>query len=80
MIRVADILPPGWLDVFAPDAPRIGLGLDPATTTKAKSNPSSISAIQQVGLVYFARLILRFPSASPNDLLPVVQLFLRPGA
>jgi hypothetical protein len=27
-----------------------------------------------------ARLILRFPSASPNDLLPVVQLFLRPGA
>jgi len=27
-----------------------------------------------------ARLILRFPAASPNDLLPVVQLFLRPGA
>lgn len=27
-----------------------------------------------------ARLILRFPSASPHDLLPVVQLFLRPGA
>jgi hypothetical protein len=26
-----------------------------------------------------ARLILRFPSASPSDLLPVVQLFLRPG-
>ena len=25
------------------------------------------------------RLILLFPSASPNDLLPVVQLFLRPG-
>ena len=27
-----------------------------------------------------ARLILRFPTARPNDLLPVVQLFLRPGA
>ena len=27
-----------------------------------------------------ARLILRFPTASPHDLLPVVQLFLRPGA
>jgi hypothetical protein len=27
-----------------------------------------------------ARLILRFPTASPNDLLPIVQLFLRPGA
>ena len=27
-----------------------------------------------------ARLILRLPSASPHDLLPVVQLFLRPGA
>jgi hypothetical protein len=26
-----------------------------------------------------ARLILRFPTASPRDLLPVVQLFLRPG-
>jgi len=26
------------------------------------------------------RLILRFPTASPSDLLPVVQLFLRPGA
>jgi hypothetical protein len=27
-----------------------------------------------------ARLILRFPSAGPNDVLPVVRLFLRPGA
>jgi len=66
MIRVADILPPGWLDVFAPDAPRIGIGLDPATTTKAKSNPSGISVIQQVGLVYFARLVVRFKTDDPD--------------
>ncbi len=76
MIRVADILPPGWLDVFAPDAPRIGIGLDPATTTKAKSNPSSISAIQQVGLVYFARLILRFKTDDPDVTAGLLALIL----
>jgi len=65
-IRVDNILPPGWLDVFDPAYPRIGIGLDPATTTKKKSNPSGLTVTQQVGLNYYARLVVRFKSADPD--------------
>lgn len=59
MIQVADMLPPGWRGVFAP-AGRVGIGIDLATTTKAKSNPSSLAVVQEVGLNYFARLLIRY--------------------
>jgi hypothetical protein len=59
MIKAADILPPGWRGVFAP-AGRVGIGMDLGTTTKAKSNPTSIAVCQEVGLDVFARLIIRY--------------------
>ncbi|HRJ47452.1 MAG TPA: hypothetical protein PKY38_08835, partial [Opitutaceae bacterium] len=65
-IRVADILPDGWIDLFDRNSPRIGIGLDPATTTKKKSNPSSITVTQQVGLIYYPRLTVRYKSTDPD--------------
>ena len=49
----------------------------PVTPVPPSSEERGTVELVQVG---GARLILRFPTASPHDLLPVVQLFLRPGA
>lgn len=65
MINLADIFPAGWMDRFS-DHPRIGLGLDPATTTKEKSNPSGFVVIQQVGRMNFPRLMVRFKTDNPD--------------
>ena len=62
----SDVIPLGWRDVFTSNNPRIGIGLDPATTTKKKSNPSSIAVVQQVGLSFFVRVLLRFKTSDPR--------------
>lgn len=63
---VSDVLPANWRDVFSRDYPRVGIGVDPATTTKKKSNPTGVAVIQQVGLSYFVRLLLRFKTSDPQ--------------
>lgn len=72
-IKADSILPPGWLTLFSETHPLIGIGLDPATTTKKTSNPSAISVVQKVGLMYLARLIIRFKTDDPD----VTELILR---
>lgn len=75
-IRVENILPPGWLDVFDPLSPRIGIGLDPATTTKKKSNPSAITVTQQVSLNYIARLVVRYKSSDPDVTTTLLEIII----
>lgn len=78
-VRLDSILPPGWLDLFSSD-PQIGIGLDPATTTKETSNPSAITVTQKVGLMHYARLVLRFKTDDPDvteGLLRAILLGLR---
>lgn len=65
-IRVANILPAGWVDFFDPHSRSISFGLDPATTTKKKSNPSVFSATQKVGLFNYVRLVVRLKTADPD--------------
>ncbi|MDR1281836.1 MAG: hypothetical protein LBK99_13585 [Opitutaceae bacterium] len=65
-VNVADILPVDWQSFFAPEHPRISLGLDIATTTKDKSNPSSLSVCQQVALTYYMRLVVRWKTSDPD--------------
>lgn len=62
-LSVHNALPPGWVDRFDPSHGRIAIGYDPATTTKKKSNPSALTVVQQCGLYYYARLIVRFKTA-----------------
>ena len=66
MVAANNVLPADWRSVFLPNHPRIGIGCDPATTTKKKSNPSSIAVIQQVGLTFFVRVLLRFKTSDPR--------------
>jgi len=59
------LMPPDWVGVLDPTARLLGLGYDIATTTKKKSNPSSITLTQRKGLMSFARLVIRFKTADP---------------
>lgn len=65
-IGIDDILPAGWEDLLSPVHPRLGLGLDPATTTKKMSNPSGLVLTQQVGQFYYPRVALRFKTDDPD--------------
>lgn len=64
-MKALDVLPNNWRDVFHPDHRTIGIGCDPATTTKKKSNPTGVSVVQKVGLTYYVRLLLRFKTQDP---------------
>jgi len=64
-MKVSEILPRGWADVIAPKYARLGIGFDVATTTKKKSNPSSLAIVQEVGRMIYARLVLRWKSKDP---------------
>ena len=65
IVTIGEILPRDLPYLLVPGS-KLSLGYDVATTTKAKSNPSSISLIEQVGLNYFIRMILRWKSSDPS--------------
>lgn len=64
-VSVSEIFPPGWRGYFAPENGRIGIGIDLATTTKRKSNPSALAITQQVGLMYYVRLLIKWKTDQP---------------
>jgi hypothetical protein len=58
-------LPPNWRDHLGQG--RLVIGIDPATTEKETSNPTSFSLMEQVGSMEFAvRVRLRFKTSDPN--------------
>ncbi|HLP02119.1 MAG TPA: hypothetical protein VK163_08840 [Opitutaceae bacterium] len=73
-VRLQDLLPSGWLDVFDPQYPRIGLGLDIATTTGGKSNPSALAITQEVGLMRMVRSVVRFKTDDPDVTTGLIEL------
>lgn len=64
-MKPADIFPRDWLDMFSRGNPRIGLGLDIATTAGGKSNPSAFVACQQVTYTHYFRFAARFKTDDP---------------
>ncbi len=64
-VSLSDILPRD-LPALLTEHSRLGMGYDVATTTRERSNPSSITLIEQVGLNYFTRLIMRWKSSDPE--------------
>jgi hypothetical protein len=75
-VKVSDAIPKGWAGFIAPDAPRLGLGLDLATTTKKKSNPSALALTQEIAPLYFVRLLLSWKTADPNVTREILRLVL----
>jgi hypothetical protein len=65
ILSIAEALPLGWLDHLTENG-RLGSGLDIATTEKATSNPSALSIIEEVGLMYFIRLLVRWKTNDPE--------------
>jgi hypothetical protein len=65
-VKVDSILPDGWLDVFSSTHGRVGVGLDPATTTKKTSNPTGLVVAQEVNLTAYCRLMLRLKTDDPD--------------
>ena len=59
----AEAWPDEWKYLLG-DGP-IAIGVDPATTTKKLSNPTSIAVTQRVGLDYFVRAVIRFKTSDP---------------
>lgn len=55
---------------------KIGVGYDVATTDKGKSNPSSISVIEKVGLDFWTRLIVRWKTRDPEVARAVISAVL----
>src|SRR5262245_11397454 len=64
MISVRSIFPDGWRELMA-ERGACAIGHDVATTAKKKSNPNGIALLQQVGLDYIVRLVLRFKTQDP---------------
>lgn len=73
-IKAKDCFPNDWLDVFDLRHGRIGAGLDVATTTKKKSNPSAFVLTQQIGLTYLARLTIRLKTGDGDVLKLLIEI------
>lgn len=73
-VSVDNILPAGWLNVFSTAHPRIAVGIDPATTTRKKSNPTGIVVTQQVGQFYYERLVIRMKTEDPDVIERLLKL------
>jgi len=58
----ADYIPSSWIDLISPDHPVIGMGMDVATTTQKKSNPSALALTQFVAPNYIVRLLVSWKS------------------
>lgn len=67
--------PEGWADRLG-DGP-VSVGWDPATTEKAKSNPSGVAVVEGAGRAAVVRLALRFKSADPDRALAIVREIIR---
>ena len=59
-----DEFPAGWRDLIG--FGRIAIGYDVATTEGGKSNPSSITVMEQIGFDFYARLKVVWKSEDPD--------------
>ena len=81
-ISVRSAINRAWAGLLDPDAIRIGMGFDVATTLKKKgkggnqSNPSAICVLQQVGLMFLSRLFVRFRTNDPKIAAAIIEAIL----
>lgn len=61
---IADAIPADWIHNLV-DHSKLGAGLDVATTTNKKSNPSSLAIAEKVGLDFYVRLLVRWKTNDP---------------
>lgn len=64
-IKPSEVLPRGWRELLTPHHP-IAAGLDVATTTNKKSNPSALAIVQKVSSDFIVRAVARWKTADPR--------------
>jgi len=64
MISAATAIPTDWAIHIGPG--NIGIGHDVATTDKKTSNPSSLTVTEQLGSMFFERLVVRWKTPDPD--------------
>lgn len=64
-IKPSEVLPAGWRDWLTPHHP-VAAGLDVATTTKQKSNPSALALVQKVSADFIVRVVARWKTNDPR--------------
>ena len=69
-ISIADVVP---IDIPLVEHSTLGLGFDVATTTKEKSNPSSLALVEKVGIDFVERLLIRWKTADPAVARAIIQ-------
>ena len=57
--------PPGWSETLGSGP--VSIGVDPATTTNEKSNPTGLCVMEDVAGQYIPRLLMRYKSADPDE-------------
>jgi hypothetical protein len=70
-ITVADAISNDWLTNLVAGS-QIALGHDVATTTKEKSNPSSLAVVEKVARDFYVRLLIRWKTADPGVSIAVI--------
>ncbi len=63
-ITAGEVWPAGWEELLGTGP--IGIGLDPATTAKKKSNPTAIAVTERRGDTFIVRAVVRFKTDNPN--------------
>ena len=63
-ITAKEAWPAGWKELLGNG--HIAAGLDPATTTKKKSNPSAIAITERRGDIFIVRSVTRFKTDKPD--------------
>lgn len=76
-LAAQDDLPSHWRSFVGEG--QLALGVDPATTTKETSNPTSITLMEKTGGEFFARLIFQFKSDDPDTTLAIIRELLDNG-
>ena len=63
--------PPHWQSVLGDG--RLSIGLDPATTEKAKSNPTGLAVLEEVGSTIVSRLVCRYKEGNPDEQKAIIR-------
>lgn len=76
MIQIRDAIPVSWTDFIRPKLP-VGIGVDPATTTKATSNPTGIAVMQRQSPLVVAGLVVRVKIDDEGIMRTLLEMLVR---
>lgn len=71
MLSASSAVPPDWAKFIGPG--NLAIGHDVATTDKKTSNPSGLTVMEQLGSMYFQRLVVRWKTPDPDIAIAIIS-------